>query len=91
MRGYLKGFAVVHWKDDFGLEWGGKWRVADSKDKKVRVKLRCILYLQPVGSDNGIDMGNEREESEDFFFRHKLNEWTTATHSVFPIQFHYAH
>ena len=48
--------------------------MADSKDKKVRVKLRCILYLQPVGPDNGIDMGNEREESEEFFFRHNLNE-----------------
>lgn len=48
--------------------------MADSKDKKVRVKLRCILYLQSVVSDIGIDMSNEREESEDIFFRHKLNE-----------------
>ena len=48
--------------------------MADSKDKKVRIQLRCILYLQPVGSDNGIDVGNEREESKDIFFRHKLNE-----------------
>lgn len=40
MRDYLKGFAVVRWKDDFGLEWGGKWRVAGSKDKKVRIKIK---------------------------------------------------
>ena len=67
MERLFKSFAVVHWKDGFGLEWGGKWRVAGSKDKKVRIKLRCILNLQPVGSDNGIDVGNERDKSKDIF------------------------
>lgn len=41
--------------------------MAGSKDKKVRIKLRCILNLQPVGSDNGIDVGNERDKSKDVF------------------------